>query len=268
MGIEAFVERYFIEPVMSSQGYNVYNTIVYAVLFIAGLYLAFNFLKRIELRPGEKLFWSLVPFVFLGGVVRALGQLTYVRGEGLLPPSFWFFTPGIYVLIASFTFISLLVCFRLRGKEYQGLMQLFGTAPTLIGLLYIFTQATNFRDFIIVILGSMLVGLVLYFSLKGFAQSLLTKSNLLIISGFVLDTTTTTIASAYFGYVPEHVLTGIISSANPFLFLPFKLILILAALYYIESDSNENEKWILRLALLILGLPHGVHDSLQILMGV
>jgi uncharacterized membrane protein len=268
MGIVAFLERYFIEPVMSSQGYNIYNTIIYAILFIAGLYLAVKLFKRIELRPGEELFWSLVPFVVLGGVVRALGQLTYVRGEGLLPPSFWFFTPGIYVLIASFALISLLVCFRLRGKEYQGLMQLFGTAPTLIGLLYIFTQASNIRDFFIIILVSMLVGLVLYGPLKGFAQRLLTKPNALIIGGFVLDTTTTTIASAYLGYVPEHVLTGIISSANPFLFLAFKLILILAALYYIESDSNENEKWILKLALLILGLPHGVHDSLQILMGV
>ncbi|MFV2041064.1 MAG: DUF63 family protein, partial [Candidatus Hydrothermarchaeales archaeon] len=140
--------------------------------------------------------------------------------------------------------------------------------PVLIGLAYILVKAANYVELLWILGASSVIGLLTFGAIFRFSRGLYSKANALIISGFVLDATTTTIATAYLGYAPEHVLTGIISSANPFLFLPFKLSLILAALYYIEKDSSEGEKWIFKLALLILGLPHGIHDSLQILMGV
>jgi uncharacterized membrane protein len=268
MAIRDFIGRYFIDPVMSTQGYNIYNTLAYAILFLVGLYLAGRLLKRMEMKIDEGLFWSLMPFVFLGGIIRALGQYTFVKGEGILPMSFWFFTPGIYILIAVFTLISLGISLTLNKERPSPAMYIFGGIPALIGLAYILVKATNYGEFLMVIGASLIVGILLFGVVFRFWPQLISKANILIISGFVLDTTTTSMATAYFGYAPEHVLTGLISSANPFIFLPFKLSLILAALYYIEKDSKEGEKWIIKIALLILGLPHGIHDSLQILMGV
>jgi uncharacterized membrane protein len=268
MDVAAFIDRYFIEPVMSSQGYNIYNTIVYGAFFVAGIYLAFKLLKQLKVKFDEKLFWSLVPFVALGGIVRALGQQTYVKGDGLLPSSFWLFTPGIYILITTLALVSLLVSVHIRGMEYPGLMWRLGALPSTLGLMYILTQATNTDAFIKIILASALVGTTLYITLKLSTPQLLTKANVLIIGGFVLDSTTTSMATAYFGYRPEHVLTGMISSSNPFLFLVFKITLIVGALLFIEKEAVGDELWLYRLVLLVLGLPHGVHDSLQILMGV
>ncbi len=268
MSITEFITRYFIEPVMSTQGYNIYNTLAYAFLFLVGIYLAGRLFKRMGMKIDEGLFWSLVPFVFLGGVVRALSQYTFVNGEGLLPPSFWFFTPGIYILIAGFAIVSLGISRTLKKEQPSRVMYILGGTPAVIGLAYILVKAANYGEFLKVISISLIVGVLLFGVVFKFWQGLISKANTLIISGFILDTTTTTIATAYFGYAPEHVLTGLISSANPFLFLPFKLSLIIAALYYIEKDSSEGEKWIFKLGLLILGLPHGIHDSMQLLMGV
>jgi uncharacterized membrane protein len=268
MGIRNFIARYFIEPVMSTQGYNIYNTLVYALLFLVGLYLISRLLKRGKIKIDEGLFWSLVPFVFLGGVIRALSQYTFVKGEGLLPMSFWFFTPGIYILIAVITIVSLGISVTLKKERPSIVMYVFGGVPVLIGLSYIFSKASNYGGFLKVIGASLIVGILLFGFIFKFWQNLISKANALIISGFILDTTTTTIATAFLGYTPEHVMTGLISSANPFLFLPFKLTIILVALYYLEKDLKEGKQWIFKLALLIMGLPHGIHDSLQILMGV
>jgi uncharacterized membrane protein len=268
MAVGEFIERYFIEPVMSSQGYNIYNTLVYAILFLASLYIVGRLLKRMEMNIDEELFWILVPFVFLGGVIRALGQYTFVKGEGVLPMSFWFFTPGIYILIAVFTIVSLGISIAVKKERPSLVMYTFGGIPALIGLAYIILKAANYVEFLWILGTSSVIGLLIFGTIFRFWKVLNSKANALIIFGFVLDTTTTTIATAYLGYAPEHVMTRLISSANPFLFLPFKLSLILAALYYIEKDSSEGEKWIFKLGLLILGLPHGIHDSLQILMGV
>ncbi len=268
MDIRYFITRYFIEPVMSTQGYNIYNTLVYALLFLLGIYLAIRLFKTGKIKIDEGLFWSLVPFVFLGGIIRALGQYTFVKGEGILPMSFWFFTPGIYIFIAVFATVSLGISITIKKDQYSYGMYILGGAPSLIGLAYIFFKAANYVEFLWILAASSVIGLMIFGAIFRFGWGIYSKANALIIIGFVLDTTTTTIATAYFGYSPEHVLTGLISSTNPFLFLPFKLSLILAALYYIEKDSKEGEKWIFKLALLILGLPHGIHDSLQLLMGV
>ena len=268
MDLNDFLKTYFIEPVLSSQGYNVYNTVVYAILFLVGAYLADKLLKRFEIEPGEELYWALVPFVFLGGVIRALGQYTFVTGSGILPLSIWFFTPGIYLLISFFAILSLWITATVRREGYVGLMYVIGGIPVLLGLAYVLDKAARYDEFLLIIGASLIVGLLVFGALHSFGQALYSRANILIISGFILDSTTTTIATAYLGYAPEHVLTGVISSASPFLFLPFKLLLILAALYFIEKDSNERDKWLFKLALLILGLPHGIHDSLQILMGV
>ncbi len=268
MSLRAFIDRYFIEPVMSSQGYNIYNTFVYGLLFLVGLYLASKVLKRIDVQLGEELFWGLVPFIFLGGVIRALSQYTFVTGEGVIPLSFWFFTPGIYILIAIFALVSLAISGSLDKKQYSNSMYMLGGVPALIGILFVLDKAVNYREFLLVLSLSFTILILLLAMTLRFWQALYTKANTMIIGGFVLDATTTSIATAYLGYKPEHVLTGFISASNPLLLIPLKLILITGVLSFIDKESNDEEKWLFKIALLILGLPHGIHDSLQILMGV
>lgn len=268
MSMMRFIDRYFIEPVMSSQGYNIYNTLVYATLFLLGIYLTHRFLKKSKIKIGEEFFWSLIPFIILGGVIRALSQYTFVRGDGVLPLSFWFFTPGLYILISFFALVSLGISISLNKNRYFGIMYMLGGIPALLGLAFVLDEAAHYLEFLWIIGSSLGITLLLLGMIVRFWHTLYTKSNSLIISGFVLDATSSSIATAFLGYTPEHVLTKFISTANPFLFIPLKLTLILGALYFIEKESNEEEKWLFKIALIILGLPHGIHDSLQVLMGV
>ncbi len=268
MSVMTFINKYFVDPVMSSQGYNIYNTAVYAILFLAGIYLANILLRRHRIKIGEELYWSLIPFVILGGIIRALGQYTFVKGEGILPLSFWFFTPGIYILISTFALASLWVSTYLNRERYMVPMQTLGGIPVLIGLAFVFNKAVNYMEFLWILGSSFAITFLLLGMISRFWRALYKKADSLIISGFVLDATTTSIATAFLGYKPEHLLTGYISSANPLLFLPLKLTLILGALYLIGKESKEEEKWLFKIGLIILGLPHGIHGSLQILMGV
>ena len=67
-----FFEDYFIRPTLEHTGYNPVNTITYAVALIIALFLVYKVLMKIKIKPDRRLWIDLLPFVFLGGALRAL----------------------------------------------------------------------------------------------------------------------------------------------------------------------------------------------------
>ncbi len=64
--------------------------------------------------------------------------------------------------------------------------------------------------------------------------------------------------------------TGMIMSVGtPFLFIPFKAVVALAAIWAVKNYSDDKEwMWLLNLVILIVGMGPGVRDALRVLMGV
>ena len=120
--MENFIYDYFIEPILSRTGYNIVNTLTYAIIAIVCLYLIFNFFKMRKIAINKSFIIATLCFVLLGSTVRVVTDSidtgvfkpitsihafllsSYVYDYGFLTVS-----PGIYVVIAFIFLLSVVV---------------------------------------------------------------------------------------------------------------------------------------------------------------
>ncbi|MBU2559809.1 DUF63 family protein, partial [archaeon] len=86
-----FIQRYFIKPIYSGEGYNYYNTIVYGLLLGVGIILVDSLLRKLKVEIDTRFAFGLFPLITLAAILRSL-----VDGE-ILPRSFFLITPGIFL---------------------------------------------------------------------------------------------------------------------------------------------------------------------------
>jgi uncharacterized membrane protein len=97
-----------------------------------------------------------------------------------------------------------------------------------------------------------------------------TRENTLILGGFAFESASVVLATSVLGYTVEQPLTRFLVGVSPLFYLVFKVGIIVVILYYVERDLPVGDEyhWLTKFLLLVLGLPMGIHNSLQILLGV
>lgn len=94
-----FIDKYFISPILMRESYNIYNTIVYAIIAIVALYLLSQYFQRRGIKMLDNdMFNSAIPYAITGGIIRAIVDLvdSGKRVDGiysLYQYSFWNVTP-------------------------------------------------------------------------------------------------------------------------------------------------------------------------------
>jgi uncharacterized membrane protein len=286
MSLSSFFHEYFVKPLQTGAGYNPYNTVAYGILLILGAYAVLRLLRRLDVRLDEELFRALVPFVILGGLIRALEEFARVSGSGLVPHSFLFLTPGVYFLILTLVLLSLATGIALKKEKYHQvvfysgvLLCAFASVLFLYDLSLVASQRAislfsgeplklQVRVFIGILLFSL--GLALLAMLPLRRLNLASRLNTLIVWGVAFDAASVSLAALSLGYAAEQPLTQSMLSAHPLIYPLFKMGLYLAILYFVESDVPREDEtyWLTKLILLVLSLPMGLHNSLQVLLGV
>src|SRR3989344_6208808 len=104
-----FIQKYFINPIYTGEGYNVYNTIAYAIILIIAAYGVYKLLMKLKISIDRKFFLGILPFVAMGGVLRSL-QDAGITANPL------FITPLIYIMIFFVALGSLLFARLLERK--------------------------------------------------------------------------------------------------------------------------------------------------------
>lgn len=284
MGIYEFLQRYFIGPIQTDEGYNLYNTIAYGILLIAGAFGVLKLLRRLGVRMDRGLFNAAVPFLFFAGFLRALEEFARLTGAGPLPSSPLFLTPGIYFLVASLALASLLVGYYL-GKDYRATMTRVGFLLSIGAFLIFLLDAVGvasgavtslsgesmrlrpslFLRILVVSLGLAALG---YLALQRYGAA--TRENGLILWGFAYESTAVALAVSTLGYSAEQPMTQFIVGSSPLLYVVLKLGLAMGFLYYLEKEvpTEDETHWLTKFLLLILTLPMGLHDSLQVFLGL
>jgi uncharacterized membrane protein len=86
----------------------------------------------------------------------------------------------------------------------------------------------------------------------------------------MLDASASAIAVAFLGYFEQHVVSGaIMDLGSPFLFVPVKMAVVLAALYVIDKEAkDERWNWLLKIVVLTLGLATGTRDAARVFLQV
>ena len=268
-------------------GYTVFNTVVYTLMLVAFILAIIKMFKKLDIDP-LSIFYSIIPFIFLGSSTRALVD------NGVYPKTVFLITPGLYILVGLTTILSFLFCiylFRKKGIDYRYTLFFIGiilslpnlisfsnvnsTAITYVILTWIFYVILTWIVSSLIFLG--LVFLVLYiknniskeiekFNLSKFIPKMKKyKINFSIVLAHLFDASTTYVAVEYFNYYEQHVLPNALNQLfDTYLTLfPMKIIVIVAVLYIIDQYFDDlTIKNLLKLTVFVLGLAPGLRNIL------
>ena len=90
----------------------------------------------------------------------------------------------------------------------------------------------------------------------------------------MLDSFTTYIGVDLFGYINKHPFSSFLTSifGTGAVLIPLSLILVLVIVFLLEKesreDTNEDEKYMMALTLIVLGFSMGARNLLAMVMGV
>lgn len=267
MDIWEFIKKYYIDSIVYKQGYNLVNTLTWAIVLVVAVILIYKYLsKRIEF--DDKFVLANVPFIVLGSSVRI------VEDAGFLSPptSYLFMTPLIYVIIFSIAFPSLIISLKMKKNywRYYGLIGLIASLSIIV-LLLVNLRIVNWWVFPVAIsLSLILTGLFyLLTKIKSFSK----MGNTLSYTAFfshMLDGCATFLGITYLGYWELHVLPRfLIENFGAWIMIPAKFAVFFAVLYVLDTtDEDTNLKNFLKFVLVVLGMAPGVRDALRVTFAV
>ncbi len=274
------MDQYYIQPIIRHEGYNIVNTLTYAVIAILAVYFAYSIFKRSKITVNRRFVINTIPFVLFGSTVRVI---TDSIDSGVMKPitplhslildshiyDYGFFTssPGIYIVTAFLFFISLFAVHKLKKPEALGYLGTALWVPHFLVLLFML----KYTEYAIPVL--ILAAIPFYLALRHFKNDILAG----IVGAHALDGAATFFIIDFFGmltgksYFEQHVIPSFIGEAFG-TFFPFYLLKIgiaFGAAHFIanEKDANEGEKHFIALLLIIIGLAPGLRGLLRMVVG-
>ena len=273
----------FIQSTFFS-GYTIFNTVTYTLILVLFILAIIKMFRKLDI-DSISIFYSIIPFVFLGSSIRALVD------NGIYPKTVFLITPGLYILVGLITIISFLFSIYLynkKGIDYSRTLFFIGLIFLLPNVIY-FTRI-NFTAVIQVLLTWIIVSviligiivLVLYIKNKNLHQNFSNtishvagkimehKINLSIIVAHLFDASTTFVAVEYFNYSEQHVLPNALNQIfDTYLTVfPMKIIVIVLVLYIIDKYFDDlTIKNLLKLTVFVLGLAPGLRNILTLAIG-
>lgn len=271
MSFESFIETYYVRPIQEASGYNIVNTVTYALLFIVFITLIKCALERLKIKTDRKFFIAMLPVILTGGVVRSLEDVQ------VLPRTIWTVTPGIYIIIFAITFLYILLAKLIssRGYEFNRLL-LHLNSGTLV-LFCLFLKPVYVPEFLFILFSTYaLFLLVLELNTRYRLVSLDSIENKLMLFAHVLDGFASFFAIGIFpliagiSYFEQHVVGAfIMNTFGTWAFVPVKIIVALVAIHYIDKETDDPYwAFVLKYFVVALGMGPGLRSALRLMMGV
>ena len=282
--------------VKASEGYTIVSELTYGIILIIALYYIYILLKKLKIKVDWHFALAIMPFILFGPVVRVLEDTGYFDE----PLVYCFISPFIYLLIAFFTIIFLLLGYYLEKKFKSskinvnkvlfigGLLFLIPSiipiASWILGYRWNNTSGISFNVFLIVLGTVSIIILLVYFIANYFKNNekiIVYKNplNLAMISGHLIDGFTSYISIKdpfSFGlfYSEKHPASNFLLDIWGPLFPIVKFLLIIFVIYIFDILYKEELKEhfnfinLLKIGILILGFSPGLRDLLRVTMGV
>jgi uncharacterized membrane protein len=273
-----FIETYYIYPITHDTGYNPVNTITWALVLVACLFLTFKLLKLLRIAINTRFIAAVSPYIIAGAILRVLED-----AELVTPPlSYLFITPLIFFLVFGCCLACLILTMipaRLARRENYEYLLVFavvgilGCIGALTILLWTHPVAAPWVPLAVCGIAGVVLG-ALYLPARAWGiQFLTTRLNLAVVGAHLLDAASSVIGIDIYGYTGKHVLEGLLVSytgtaAGMF---PLKLGILVPVLYLLETQVTGEEKELknlVLLALLLIGLAPAVRNTLRLLLGV
>ncbi len=264
-----FVEQYFIDPLVQGTGYNIYNTVAYALILILAAFATLKLLRYLKIKIDDKFVFGVFPFIILGGALRALEDAQILS-------SLLFKTPLIYFAVFAVAFVALAgskLAERYVKLAYHKIWFIIGIALVLIFL----TQVTVVNQLALTVMVVLTIfWTILLIFVKKFSdrikklEKFFTWENTAILDVHMFDATTTFVAISYFPYFEQHVLPSfLIGLFGPAVMFVLKFVVIAIVLHVLDKEVNKKEeRMFIKFIIIILGLAPGLRNFLRLIMGV
>jgi len=276
--LENFIYNYFIAPIWERSGYNIVNTIVYAVIAIASVYVLHRIIKK-RVKIDRGFVQGVLAFVLLGSTMRVVtdaidtGVFTpvtplhqFILDSHIMDYGYLTVSPGIYIVTAALLLVSMVVLRRMKRMELLGYVGLLLWIPFFL-LLIPFMQYAVFAIPILV-----LAAVPAYFAVRYFKDHVFSA----IVTGQALDGAATFFVIDYFSqisgikYFEQHVFSSFIGELfdTYFTFYLVKAAIALAAAHVLVKEKMDLEdKYYIALVLMIMGFAPGIRDILRMVIG-
>jgi uncharacterized membrane protein len=282
--------------VQADEGYTIVAEITYGIILIIALFGIYKLFKRLKIEVNWRFALAIMPYILYGPVSRVLEDAEFFQE----PVIYWFISPLIYVQIAFFAILFLLLGYFLEKKLKNpkittnrvlflgGLIFLLPSfyliARWIIGDRWSTTTGVRFDVFLIIIcLVFLIVGVVYLVSyiFRNREKIAVYRNplNLAMLSGHLIDGITSYISIKDpfimgLNYAEKHPASNLLLEIWGPLFPIVKFILIIVVVYVFDIYFKEELKNyltlvnLLKICILILGFSPGVRDLLRVTMGV
>jgi len=245
---------YIWENLQYGTPYNPVNTLAFALGLILALWLIKKVSEKKNWKFDKNFLYMSVPYIVFGGILRVW------EDYGILQHPV-FISPGIFFV----TFAVFMACWGLSRpfKNKDLLFRNLGIALCLVAIARL--PVINVFWFLLIVASSAVTAFIAYKLLK---KRYFEEEDWLLLQGHMLDGFASSISIAYLGYSEQHVFPGFLMGVfGPWVMVPLKLAVVIPVVYIINRDAEKEWKWLLKLAVLVLGLGPGVRDVVRVLAG-
>src|SRR3989338_411740 len=109
-----FIQQYYIDPIKYNTGYNIVNTLTYAIILIVAILAVYKLLKRMQIKIDRNFFYAVMPYIALGSILRVYEDFLESTGAAGGPlviidvlghaRNLLFVTPVMYITIFVIAF--------------------------------------------------------------------------------------------------------------------------------------------------------------------
>jgi uncharacterized membrane protein len=279
MGIlENIINDYYVEPIWAHTGYNIVNTLTYAIIAIVAVFLIYRLIRN-KIEINRHFIYSVLAFVLLGSTLRSVTDSIYsgvftgvtpihswILDSGIYDYGYLTVSPGIYLVTAALLLLSLGVLYRMKQMEKLWILAIVLWIPHFLLLI----PFMGYWIYAIPIL--ILAAIPTYIAYWYFKDQILAA----IVAGHALDGAATFFVIDIFSkisgiqYGEQHVFSAAIGNIGGsfFFFYLVKVAIAIAAAYLIRGEKMpEDEKRFIALVLMIMGFAPGIRDVLRMMLG-
>lgn len=275
--VSGFINTYYIDPILHDEGYNIVNTLTWAIILGICIFGVVRLLKKLNIEANNKFIAAIVPFVLAGSSMRVYEDAGIVQ----YPFNLLLITPIIYFVVFFITLGCLIVAKAISkkwsGKSMETIFASMGALWFIFNILLLLSvQEIALPLVLIYILGlGTLSTLSVYFVANKVGFKVLTdKLNLSILYAHMLDASSTFIGVDLLGYYEKHVLPAYLIdlTGTAFVMYPLKLAIFIPVLYIIDTNFNEdaesrNLRTFVKLVILVLGLSPACRNTIRMVFG-
>lgn len=273
LAIGDFIRKYYIDPIVYNQGYNVVNTLTYAIILGIGIIAILKLLGILKVKIDEHLVVATSPFILMGASLRVLEDVKI-----LSPPySYLLITPFVYIVAFLITAALLFgyILLERKGiiKDYSKPFFASGIVLSLAVLATLLTRhlVAWWAPILIIALAAAVTGAVCLVARYLKLSFLTIPLNVAILFAHMFDASATfTAIDIIGGFSEKHVVPSLfISFTNSAAIMyVLKLAVFIPVIYIIEKYfANDKEMYYaLKFALLVLGFGPGIRDTLELLL--